>query len=153
MAIIFELWAESTTEPECDSLIKHFDGLKVDLLTGRSISFRAGHPYSLKTAMSVWSPDLEDGAKIGGLQRALETTEAGLRLYYHLKIGPSFLFARVAWEAGLVPMADLPEWKAPILPGECRLEIECAVDDALYRQLGSPKFCFPFRQGYWVDQV
>ena len=50
---------------------------------------------------------------------------------------------------GLVPMADLRHYLAPMLPGECRLEIECVVDDALYRQLGSPKFCVPFRQGYW----
>jgi hypothetical protein len=148
MAIIFEMWAECATEPECEKLIKHFDGLKADLLSGRSISFRAGHPHSEGMSMRVWSPDLSK-AGVRTLQDALETTESGLRLYRHLKDGPSFRFARVAWEAGLIPMAELSDYLAPMMPGECRLEIECVVDDALYRQLGSPNFCFPFRDGYW----
>ena len=149
MAIVFELWAECATDAECEDLLKHFDGFTADLVTGRSVSFRAGHAYSLGTAMSVWSPDLEEGAKGGGLKNVLETTEAGLRLYHHLKMGPPFRFARAGGEAGLVPMTDLSHYLAPMLPGECRLEIECVLDDALYRQLGSPKFCYPFRDGYW----
>jgi hypothetical protein len=149
MAIIFELWVESGTETECNQLIKHFDGLKADLLTGRSVSFRASHAYSLETAMSVWSPDLHEGGKGGGLESVLEMSVAGLRLYHHLKMGPPFRFARAGFEAGLVRMEDLGHYLAPMQPGECRLEIECVLDDALYRQMGSPKFCYPFRDGYW----
>ena len=53
MAIVFEMWAECATGPECDNLIKHFDGFEAKLLSGRSVSFRAGHAYSLGTPMSV----------------------------------------------------------------------------------------------------
>jgi hypothetical protein len=30
----------------------------------------------------------------------------------------------------------------------CRLDVECVVDEALFKQLGSPNFFFPFRKGY-----
>jgi hypothetical protein len=83
------------------------------------------------------------------LQDTLESTESGIRLYHHLKNGPAFRFARVAWEAQNVPLADLSGWVAPLAQGECHFEIECAVDESLYRQLGSPQFCYPFRDGYW----
>lgn len=49
-------------------------------------------------------------------------------------------------------MAELNDYVAPLLPGECRLEIECVLDDALYRQLGSRMWCFPFREGYWWNR-
>ena len=148
MAIVFELWAECATDADCENLVKHFDGFKADLLTGRTIFFHAGHPYHWKTSMCVSSRDLSN-AGVRNILDAIETTEAGLRLYHHLKSGPPFRFARVAWEASLIPMAELNEYVAPLLPAECRLEIECVMDDALYRQLGSPAWCFPFRQGYW----
>lgn len=99
--------------------------------------------------MNVWSPDLPEGRNWEGLKSVLDTTESGLRLLHHLKTGPPFRYARVGWEAGLIPMDDLNEWKAPVLPGECRMEIECVMNDLLYRELGSPKFCFAFREGYW----
>ncbi len=33
--------------------------------------------------------------------------------------------------------------------GQCRLQIQCVIDQALYEQLGRPAFCYPFRDGYW----
>ncbi|HVN20003.1 MAG TPA: hypothetical protein VMU05_14555 [Dongiaceae bacterium] len=151
MAIVFELWAECATEEEREVLIKHFDGFTVDLLTRRTISFHAGHPYPWKTSMTVSSRDLSN-AGVRTLDDAIETTEVGLQLYHHLKKGPPFRFARAAWEASLIPMAELNKYVAPLLPGECRLELECVLDDALYKQFGSPKWFFPFREGYWWNR-
>jgi len=146
MAIVFEMWAECATAEDCRVLVGHFDGLRMTLLTGRTVTWKSEVVPSSAAAMRGWSPDLTSG----GLNGVLERTESGLRLYHHLKEGPAFRFARVAWEAGCVPMADLPHYvDASYKPGKCRLEVECVVDEALYRQLGSPEFCFPFREGYW----
>lgn len=147
MAIIFELWAECRTKSDCAELVKHFDGLQMTLLSGRLISWRASEANS-STAMVASSSDLSSKGN-RTLLDTLESTESGIRLYHHLKNGPAFRFARVAWEAGNVPLAELAEYVAPMASGECRFEIECAVDDSLYRQLGSPQFCYPFREGYW----
>ncbi len=147
MAIVFELWVECATDTDCDNLIKHFDGHSATLLSGRSdlLQGRDCYVYSQGTAMRVWSPDCH----AAGLQGALDLTESGLRLYHHLKNTPPFRYGRVAWEAGCVPMADLEHWVQEIKPGECRLEVECVMDEALYAQLGQPRFCYPFRDGYW----
>lgn len=148
MAIIFEMWAECATQADCAALVRHFDGFQCTLINGRSVSWKANPLVWLSTGMIVTCDEL---SKFGprNLQDALETTEVGLRWYYHLKKGPSFRFARVAWEAENIPLAELSDWVAPWMPGECRLEVECAIDESLYRQLGSPQFCFPFRPGYW----
>lgn len=79
----------------------------------------------------------------------LETTEAGLRLYAHLKTGPPFTFARVAWEAANVPASDLGEYLIRLPNGACRLDLECVLSDDLYIKLGSPEACHPFRPEYW----
>jgi len=148
MAIVFELWAECSTEVERGTLVDHFDGFQCTLLSGRTISWRAFPTPGLPTALTVHSDGLSNSG-IKNLQHVLETTESGLRLYHHLKIGPAFRFARIALEAGCVPLMDLKDYVAPIAPGEYRFEVECVVDDALYKELGSPQFCFPFRPGYW----
>src|SRR5215469_2449983 len=145
VAIIFELWAECSTHPECAALVKHFDGLKMTLLNGRTISWRASEANP-STAMVASSPDLSSHGN-RTLVDTLESTESGIRLYHHLKNGSAFRFARVAWEAGNIPLAELSDWVAPFANGECRFEIECAVDEALYRQLRSPQFCYSFRDG------
>lgn len=135
MAIVFELPAECSGTSDCVALVKHFDGLQMTLLTGRTISWKASE-VDHSTAMSAHSPDLSMYG-VRTLQDALELTESGIRLY------------RVALEAGLVELAELRHWVAPMADGECRFEIECAVDESLYRELGSPQFCYPFRDGYW----
>ena len=146
MAIIFELWAECSTKSDCTALVSHFDGLQMRLLTPRTILWRASEADS-STAMVASSPDLSRyGTRT--LQDALEFTESGIRLYNHLKNGPAFRFARVAWEAELISLAELSDWVPPMGKDECRLEIECVIDESLYRQLGSPQFCYPFRDGY-----
>lgn len=147
MAIIFELWAECSTHSECAALVKHFDGLQMTLLSGSTISWRA-REASPSTAMVASSPDLSSHGD-RTLHDTLESTESGIRLYHHLKNGPAFRFARVAWEAENIPLAELSDWVAPCANSERRFEIECAVDESLYRQLGSPQFCYPFRNGYW----
>ena len=147
MAIAFQMWAECTTEAACATLVNHFDGVQATLLSGRRISWKAHQAY-LPTGMIVHSPDLSNRG-IRTLQDAVEATESGVRLYRHLKDGPPFRFARVAWEAEYVPLADLGEWVVPCMPGQCRLDVECVMDELLYRNLGSPQFCFPFRDGFW----
>jgi hypothetical protein len=52
-------------------------------------------------------------------------------------------------EADLVSAADLREYVARPPNGRPRLELQCVLDDALYRQLGSPQGCVRFRDGYW----
>ena len=147
MAIVFELSAECAGTSDCIALVKHFDGLQMTLLTGRTISWKASE-VDRSAAMCAHSPDLSTYG-VRTLQDALELSESGLRLYHHLKNGPAFRFARVALEAGLVELSELRHWVAPMAKGECRFEIECAVDDSLYRELGSPQFCYGFRDGYW----
>jgi hypothetical protein len=150
MAIIFEMWAECAAEHDRVALVKHFDGFQCALLTltGRTISWKARASSWLATGMTVFSDELSNSG-VRNLHDALETTEAGLRLYHHLKSGPSFRFARIAWEAENIPLAELSDFVVPCMPGQCRLELECAMDESLYRQLGSPQFCSPFRVGYW----
>jgi hypothetical protein len=147
LAIVFELSAECSGTNDCAALVKHFHGLQMTLLTGRTISWKASE-VDHSTAMSAHSPDLSMYG-VRTLQDALELTESGIRLYHHLKNGPAFRFARVALEAGLVELAELRHWVAPMADGECRFEIECAVDESLCREMGSPQFCYPFRDGYW----
>jgi len=147
VAIIFQMWAECSTEAECAALTEHFDGLHMELLNGRTISWKADQAH-LPTAMVASSRELSDRG-VRTLEDALEATESGIRLYHHLKSGPSFRFARVAWDAENIPLAELSEYVEPCMPGECLLEIQCALDESLYRQLGSPQSCFPFRPGYW----
>jgi hypothetical protein len=147
VAIIFELWAECSTDADCAALIRHFDGFQMELLTGRTIPWKA-YGANLSTGMVAYSSHLSSYG-IRTLQDALESTEAGIRLYHHLKNGPAFRFARVAWEAELIPLEELSDYVVRGTPGECRFEIDCAFDDSMFRQLGSPQFCFPFRDGYW----
>jgi hypothetical protein len=147
VAIIFEMWAECSSDADCAALIQHFDGFQMALLNGRTISWKANRASGSK-GMVVYSPDLS-GSGIRTLQDALESTESGTWLYHHLKNGPAFRFARVAWEAELIPLEELSDYVVRATPKECRITIDCALDDSLYKQLGSPQFCFPFREGYW----
>ena len=147
MAIVFEMWAECSSETDCAALIRHFDGFRFTLLSGSMISWKAHQSY-LPTAMVVSSSDLSNSG-VRTVLDAIETTESGIRLYRHLKEGPAFRFARVAWEAGNIPSAELGDYVEPLEPGQCRMAIECVMDESLYRQIGSPQFCFPFRDGYW----
>jgi hypothetical protein len=148
MAIIFELWAECGDEAACAALVEHFASFECQLLSGRTLKWHASVDGSLATAATVWSPDLSRRG-VRTVQDAIETTEAGLHVYHHLKSGPDFVFARAGWEAGAVPLSDLPEYLTSQPDGQCRLDVECALDDATYQRLGSPRFCYPFRPGYW----
>lgn len=145
MGLSFGMWAECSTEQACVALVNHFDGLKSSLLTGRTVHWKAGQEPAFATAMTVQPLFPFSSNTVEGV---VETTEAGLRLYHHLKIGPDFRFARVAWEPHLVPLAELSECRTEMDNGY-RLDIQCVIDEPLYRQLGSPLFCYPFRDGYW----
>lgn len=141
------MWVECTTQDDRAALVKHFDGFQCALITGRQIICQAFPVKWLATALTVECKNISPTG-IRNLQDALETTELGLRLYGHLKCGPSFRFARVAWEAEYVQLAELSDYLVPMMPGECRLTLQCVVDEALYKQLGSPQFFSPFRPGY-----
>lgn len=146
MAIIFEMWAECGGEEECQALAAHFDGLRHTLLTGREVRWEASVERS-PLGVLVSSRDLSSFG-VRSVADAVETTEAGLRLYAHLRSAPPFRFARVAWEAWNVQMAELGDYVSRYGDGECRIEVECVMDDALHRALGSPKLCHEFRPGY-----
>ena len=150
MAIIFELWAECADLEGTTHLAAHFQELRHTLLNGRTIIWKAEvvGPPSYPSGVRVYSPDLSS-SHIRNLQDALEVTEAGLRLYVHLKAAPEFSFARVAWEAENIPMAELRDYLNFQDDGGSTLDLECVVDDALYKSLGSPRFYRPFRDGYW----
>jgi hypothetical protein len=147
MAIIFEMWVECGTEVDCARMAAHFDGFKTKLLTGRPTIWNVEQQTWCPTAAVVSSSELSRSG-VRSLQDALEATESGLRLYHHLQHGPSFRFARAAWEAQNVPIADLRDYTEDCMPGERLLRVECAMDDALYRDIGSPINCYPFRDGY-----
>lgn len=86
MAIIYELWAECKDEASLKELQAHFTGLRHTLLNGREIEFNAEiySPYKEAQGLSVWSKQLSSFG-VRTLKDALETTEAGIFLYHHLK--------------------------------------------------------------------
>jgi len=88
MAIIFELWAECYTEQDTQDFGSHFDGLQHTLITtGRVIYWGVNRHRSwtngIPMAISVASDELSNYG-VRSLTDAIETTEAGLRLYKHL---------------------------------------------------------------------
>jgi len=153
MAIIFELWAECRNKETTYLFANHFDGLEHKLLTGRTIKWVAQvmKPPSYPLAVIVSSADLSSYG-VRTMQDALETTEAGLHLYHHLKTAPDFRFVRVAWEAGILPITELSEYVDIAANGERHLRLECVVDNELFKQLGSPRFFHQFRNGYWWNR-
>jgi hypothetical protein len=150
MAIIFELWAECHDPLSAQALVAHFADQHETLLTGRTIVWQAGLEPSAadQHAVTVWSPDLSRFG-VRTIQDVVETTEAGLRLYHRLLLAPDFRFARADWQAGNIPLADLPEWVDVWAGGERHLDLDCVMDDALYQELGAPRYYTQFRPGYW----
>jgi hypothetical protein len=150
MAIIFELWAECLDQPTAQAFVQHFSHLHFTLLTGRVIQWQTSleQHSTAGTSISGSSADLSSYG-VRSLQDALEATEVGLRLYHHLKSAPAFRFARIDWEAGNIPLRDLPEFVETWASGERQLSLECVVDDELYQDLGAPQHFVPFRPGYW----
>jgi hypothetical protein len=146
--VTFEMWTECSTEAACAALMKHFSGLEMALLTGRTVSWNPALEPGQVVATTVWSPELSRHG-VRTVEDALETTECGIRLYHHLKTGPQFRFARVAWEAGNIPAAELGEYVTRQPDGRSSFDLQCVLDDELYRQLGSPVGYVPFRDGYW----
>lgn len=150
MAIFFELWAECKDEQGIAALVHHFKGFKPVLLSRREITFSvdiAEEPPGIY-AMVVYSRDLSN-LGVRTFQDSMETTEVGLQLYYHLKNGPDFRYARVAWDAENNTSLALPDFVKTNHSGEKRFAIECVVDNEVYKQLGKPRNCYPFREGYW----
>ncbi len=144
MAIFFDMWMECEAEDEIEPLRAHFDGFQINLLTGRTVTWNARREFK---GISIASPDL---GKMGvrTLQDALETTESGLHLYHHLKNGPDFKFARVALEASYIPAEELKDY-VEVLLDRPYLQLQCVMNADLYRTIGSPSNCVPFREGYF----
>jgi hypothetical protein len=150
MAIIFELWAECRDDEGARRLVEHFDGLSHTLLTGKTITWSAGvdQVWGIPSAVSIYSLDLSRRG-VCSLTDALEATEGGLRLLHHLMAAPDFRYARLDWEAGCIPMAELPEWVTTRADGRDRdLNIQCVIDETLWVALGQPLDMPPFRPGY-----
>jgi hypothetical protein len=150
MAINFGLWAECKDEKSTQALAEHFTDLTNTLLNGRTIKWSVDvlSPPAYALGVDVGTGHVSCYG-VRTVQDVIETTEAGLHLYHHLKAGPDFCFARVGWQPASTTMSDLSEHIEQMLPGEYRLSIECVINEELYRQLGAPKFCYPFRDGYW----
>lgn len=57
MAIVFEMWAECSTEADCAALMRHFDGFRTRLLSGRMFhpSDRAAGCTRLKVRQIAWA--------------------------------------------------------------------------------------------------
>ena len=150
MAINFGLWAECKDEASTQLLARHFTGLEHILLNGRTIRWGV---EILRPPVAPLGVDVGTGGVscygVRTVQDVLESTEAGLHLYKHLKDAPAFRFARVGWQPASLTMDDLHDYVDEYTTGDRRLSVECVIDEELYRQLGSPKFCYPFRDGYW----
>jgi hypothetical protein len=147
MAIIFELYAECKDMGSTQNFAAHFQEVNHTLLNGRTIRWNVALAPSYPTVVTVWSPDLSHSG-VQTLQDAVESTEAGLRLYLHLQSAPEFRYARVGWEVENVPMAELQDYMDVDKNGRKHLSLNCVLDDELYQQLGSPMFFYPFRKGY-----
>ncbi|QDT81120.1 hypothetical protein Mal35_45980 [Gimesia maris] len=159
MAIIFDIYIECATPEELAAIKSHFEGLTLELQTGKITHWLFQSDRDLQAsegvhACSLWSQELSDWG-VQSVSDAIECTEAGIRLYQHLQQGPDFLFARVAWEASLIEVNSLEDFLDYYCSGnseECRLSIECVFTEALYQQLGKPKYCKAFRPGYvWTE--
>ncbi len=151
MAIIFDIYIECATPEELAAIKSHFEGLTLELQTGKKTcwQYSPGDTEGVH-ACSLWSRQLSNSA-VRTVTDAIECTEAGIRLYQHLHQGPDFQFARVAWEATLIEASYLEDFLDYYSCGnseECRLSIQCVFTEALYEQLGKPKFCKAFRPGY-----
>jgi hypothetical protein len=149
--IDFGLWAECENEASLYKFKEHFDGLQHTLLTGRTITFRAGIDDSnVVCGLSVGSTQLlQNGRGIENLKDALEVTEAGIVLYHRLKTAPDFRFVHIDWNAEGTTSEDLSECVETMSDGKRWLNVECALNDKLYKQLGSPVSLRQFREGYW----
>lgn len=150
MAINFGLWAECPDEASTQLLADHFTGLEHTLLNGRVIKWEVdiSRPPDYKLGVDVGTGHVSCYG-VNTIQDVLETTEAGLHLYHHLKVGPEFRFARVGWQPASLTMSDLPDYVEELLTGERLLRVDCVIDEELYQQLGTPIFLHPFRSGYW----
>lgn len=150
MAIIYELWVECLVAADAEHLAHHFNHWKHTLLNGQTVTWAATlDPYrDLPTAVSISSNQVYY-SHIRNLAAALILTEAALHLYQHLRSAPPFRYARVDWEAGHIPLTDLPEWLEPYDDKGHTLPFECVIDDELYHTLDRPRRFTPFRPGYW----
>ncbi|MEO6568242.1 MAG: hypothetical protein ABIO94_05720 [Opitutaceae bacterium] len=97
--------------------------------------------------MRIWSRELSRYG-VRTVEDATESSEAGIRLYHHLHSAPPFQFARVAWEAELIALADLGDWLRPTGAGKIQLTLNCVLTQGAYEKLGSPDAFVPFRPGY-----
>lgn len=149
MAIIFDLHIECTTPEELAEIKSHFEGLTLELQTGKVTHWDFSPGVTAGVHSCSYSSRQLSNCAVRTVTDAIECSEAGIRLYQHLQQGPDFQFARVAWEATLIEasyLEDFMEWDEN--SGDCWLTIQCVLTEALYEQLGKPKFCEVFRPGY-----
>src|SRR5215216_1225798 len=143
MAVIYELWTEGGDERETGALARYLASLTFTLISGRRVAWRADVGGYSAPGVAVWSTDLPQGY-CRHVQDAVDLTESGLRLLHALKAGPSFRFAHVGWEAGLITTAEVSDHLSPLETGGVVLSLECILSEQLYRQLGEPRHFQPF---------
>ena len=148
--IDFSLWAECESEASLNELKVHFSNFQHTFLTGRTLAFSAVILNEEVLGLSVGSTQLcKNGRGIESLNDALEVTEAGIVLYHRLQTAPDFRFAHVDWNADLKTSEGLSESVEIMDDGRRWMSFRCAVNDELYKQIGTPASFWQFREGYW----
>lgn len=149
MAIIFEFCIECEDDSKSQDMVRHFAGLKHKLLTGRTISWDVGleKPFGTYSVVIASSRDLSRYG-VRTVQDAVETTEAGLRLYHHLLSAPAFRYAHSGWDGANIPMNELAEYVDVHATGQRYLSVDCVIDEALWEELGKPSGISIFKPGY-----
>src|SRR5207253_1866686 len=85
---------------------------------------------------------------VRSVQDAVDTTDAALALYQHLKSAPTFTFAHAAWEARDISAGDLVEYVTSDTTGKRSLGLDCVMSEELFQTIGVPAWCDEFRPGY-----
>ena len=109
MAVIWEFWVEGHDTAETSALVSHFEGLVTPRLGGGQIAWHVVSKEPTSQGLSIWSREAPQG-HAATVADAVTLTEAGLRLFAHLKSGPPFRFAHAGWEASLVTSAELADY-------------------------------------------
>jgi hypothetical protein len=149
MAIFYMMFVECADEISSEACRQHFDGLEIELLSGKKTRWSAGNSDFIRPAVEVISFDLNNYG-ISSLQDSLAATEAGLHLLRRLKSAPEFLFARLGIEVGNIDVNELPDYVNEFASDRTRrtLGLECILHESVYESLGRPENFAPFRPGY-----
>lgn len=149
MAIPFCLWVQCRTADAIQLLASHFRDWTYTNLNGEVVGCDVDtETQSDKYHCAMICPSRLGDWGIRKVKHAVDSTEAGLRLFHRLLTAPPFAFARVGWDADTISIADLPDYIEELREQEKYLPLECVLDNSLHDELGQPVGFFRFRPGY-----